>query len=120
MLPASQILSEAHQQKVFFRALDHDGGNFLLSEGLVPFEASLSTHEPVSGVTLFSVDKRDGHRFLQSQGRDVIHDLSELPFSSLAWIQNDDLVNRNHLDAGVVVSNHAATSIFLRIAILVK
>ena len=63
---------------------------------------------------------RHGDGLLQADLADVGHDLLELLLAPSAGIEHRDLVDWDHLYFRFLLPIHAATSIFLRLAIVAK
>ena len=65
MLPAGEILHQAHHHAIFGVGLDDDGRNLVLAERLISFQPALAANKGVSGAVCI-VSTRDRDRPLQA------------------------------------------------------
>ena len=79
MVAPGEVFHEAHDEAVFLRGFEDDGGNVGLAEGDERFKASLAAHEVVPRVI---APGAHGDRLLQAQMRDAGHQFVEDPSCS--------------------------------------
>jgi len=117
-LPASdQVLREAHQQKLLTRGGDDErwhGGIAQLAAGLQP---ALPADQFIERLALLGTALNDVDRLLKPDIGDVRDDLLKLDLPTLTRIHHRDLVDRNADNIGVAMVDHAATSIWMTLAI---
>jgi hypothetical protein len=120
VLPAGQVLGQAHQQQVFLRALHDDGRDLLLAQREVGLQAPLAADQVVARLAVLHICRGYRHRLLEPQPGDVGHDLGELLLAPLPGVQDVDLPDRDHAHCAVVAYAHAASSMLRRAASAAK
>jgi hypothetical protein len=96
VLPPRDVLDQAHDKRFFRRSLDHQGGDFRLTEELERFDAPLAAHKIKSfSITAPLSDHSD--RPLEPKLGNTPHDPFEDLAVSLAGIDHRDPVDRHKL-----------------------
>jgi hypothetical protein len=97
MLPASQVLDQAHHEAVFFRRLNNDGADLCFAEGNEGLEPSLAADQVVAVLTR---TLRDRDRLLEAELLDAGHQFLEDAPVAGPGVQNRDLLDRNEANFG--------------------
>jgi hypothetical protein len=119
LVPASHVLNQTDQYQFLLGGLDDPRRDFGLAKAFVSFQSALPATEKVASFAVPVFVFRDSDWPLQADLGNVGHDLLELLLAPCAGVGQRDLVDRDHLhDFFFLV--HAATSIFLRLDMLVK